>query len=134
MTMRGIPVVTAIVLILVFGCADREAKIARSKIQLIEQVDQYHDSFFWHDYNRASLFVAPEMRSDFLDFSKDLRRGFTLEEFTIKEVQMSPTGERAAVVVERSCATAPSVTLQSQELTQEWVLRDGAWYLAGPPY
>lgn len=134
MTRRRFSVLMSVLLILVFGCGDREVNVATRQLELMERAKEYNDCFFWRDFDKASLYVLPEAKPDFLAFAHGLRHGFTLEGFTIKDIQMSPTGERAAVVIMRSFIMTPSVTLQSEEFTQEWVLWNGGWYLSGPPY
>jgi hypothetical protein len=122
-------------LFLMSGCQKPEAGLAASRSKLDQRVNSYHESIFWRDYETASLLVAKRARAGFNAHAENLRRGYTLQEFFVKEIQISPSGDRAAVVVSRSFVRSASVTLQYEEVVQEWTLGgDGLWYLSGPPY
>ena len=122
-------------LMLTIGCADKETKLAARQSELAQRVENYHESIFWRDYETASLLVVKKGRAGFNAHAEKLRRGYTLQEFFVKEIQISPSDDRAAVVVSRSFVRSASVTLQYEEVIQEWELAsDGAWYLSGPPY
>ncbi len=134
MTVRIMPFATAVMLALVLACANKESMLMNRKQDLVETVKSYNEHLGWRDFESASTYVIQEQRPDFLRWAAPLKRGFTLESFTVIKVELSPSEERAAVVVERSYILAPSVTLRSEKFTQEWVQREGDWYLAGPPY
>ena len=118
----------------VTGCAARGLK-PDAESALRERVEQYHDFISLRDYDAAALLVADQYRQDFLVVTKPMQRGYTLESYAVVKVEMNSSGDQAAVAVSRSFIPSASVTLQSQEYVQRWVLgADGAWYLAGPPY
>lgn len=128
--------VLGLVLIVVLsGCADKGMKLASKEAELMERVEAYHDMFYWRDYETASLLVVSDHRSDFMNFTEQLKTGYAIESYTIKEVKAAPDGSKASVVVSRSFVRAPSITLQSRDFIQEWVAdQDGVWFLSGPPY
>jgi hypothetical protein len=113
---------------------DTGRMLANREKDLRVRVEKYHDAFMWRDYKAASELVAPKGRGDFLTYTERLKRGYAVEGFTVKDIKVSPTGEQAAVVVRRSYINPPSITLQSEDLTQEWVYLQASWFLAGPPY
>lgn len=116
------------------GCPDTKAKVAQRQIDLGERAKQYNECFFWRDYERASWFVVPDQRAAFQAFAEQRRQGYTLESFIVKAVALSAAGDQAAVTVQRSFVQSPSITLQSEVFNQRWVLVQGDWYLAGPPF
>lgn len=134
MERRIILMALALPLIMTAGCPDKNANPRARQAELRERVDQYYESFSWREFDRAMYLVVPERRSEFMAFSQPLKRGFTLEDYAIMEILLSPSQERATVVVRRSYVMYPSVTLKTEEITQEWVTRDGEWYLSGPPF
>ncbi len=130
---------TAIVLAalaLTVGCPKKKPKNGSedNKLDLESKVKIYNEGFFWRDYETISLMVLPSRRRDFLNYCEELGRGYTQDEFKIMEIQMNPTKDKAVVVVKRKFIMPPSVILQTKEITQEWVLYEGEWYLSGPPY
>lgn len=116
------------------GCPTQQEKLWTRKSNLAFRVQQYHECLYWKEYERASLFVAPERRMEFLAFVEQSRQGYTLDNFSIKDVQISPSGDTAAVVVKRSFVLSSSPSPQMEEITQPWVLLKGEWFVAGPPY
>ena len=124
-----------VLLIFAAGCADKQADLASRQAELLDRLTKYHECVQWRDYETAALFVVLEKRPYFLTYAKSLPSGYTISDFLIKQVQMSPEADRAAAVVSRSFIRPPSITLQSEEILQEWVANeDGVWFLSGPPY
>jgi len=101
---------------------------------LDECVTKYHDSFRWRDYEGASELVQPSLRRDFLAATEVGARDLNVTDYKIDRINPAESGREATVVVTRSFFKMPSVTLQQQELRQRWILLQGHWYLAGPPY
>lgn len=116
------------------GCKDNKFTMMNRQEDLRERAELYHDRYAWRDFETASFMVVPDSRRDFLRFTEPLQRGYTVEDHSIQLIKVSPDGDRAAVVVKRSFIKTPSITLQSESVTQEWVFQEGAWYLSGPPY
>jgi len=116
------------------GCPDKQTRTANRRDDLLRCVQDYNEHLSWREFDKAAAYVTSQKRSHFLSWSEPLKRGFTLESFYIKDVEISPSQERAAVVVIRSYIISPSITLTTEEFAQEWIVKDGAWYLSGPPY
>jgi len=127
----------AILILAVFllaGCPDKNTRLQNSRQDLMERVNEYNELFQWRDFDKAKGYVVQEERARFIAFTRPLEHGFSMENFTVDSVEVAPSGERATVVVTRSFVMMPSVILQTQDFTQEWVRIDGVWYLAGPPF
>ncbi len=116
------------------GCPDKKKDVYERKQTLREAINDYNECFFWRDFDKASRYVVPAKRGDFLAATEQLRRGYTLDDFRIMSIKMGPSGEMALVDVKRSYIMSPSVTLQRSTFSQKWVLKEGAWFLSGPPY
>ena len=119
---------------LTFGCKESEFLKASKKADLTERVEQYHDRFRWRDFETASMMVVPSMRGDFMVYADTIRRGYAIENYAVKSINVSDSGDQAAVSVRRSFIESTSVVLQTQDLIQQWIYKEGGWYLAGPPY
>lgn len=120
--------------VLLAGCPTEQEKLGTRKSQLGFRVQQYQECFYWKEFDRASLFVAPDKRQDFVAFAEKYRQGYTLNDFKVKDIQISPSGDQAAVIISRSYVLVNSVNLQSEEINQPWVRIKSEWFVAGPPY
>ncbi|MFO8056542.1 MAG: hypothetical protein R6V10_04535 [bacterium] len=116
------------------GCPNKQKELFERKQTLREAVKGYNECFFWRDFDKASRYVLPEKRNDFLAATEELRRGYTLDDYRIMKIKLGPSGEMALVDVKRKYIKAPSVTLQDETISQKWVMKQSAWYLSGPPY
>jgi len=122
-------------LFLLSGCPDlMKRDPVKLRAELAERVQAYNECFRWREFEKAAQYVVPEKRGDFLTAMETLRTGFSLDGFQVREIVVGPSGEEAVVKVRRTFVRAPSVDLQSVELTQKWVLRDGVWFLESGPY
>jgi len=127
--------VTLVFAVMSGPCEDGDAyREASRQADLRKRVNQYHDRFSWRDFDAASLYVSKEMRLDFMNYADGLRRGYTVEAVTIRDIKVSESSKQAAVMVRRSFIKSPSVILQTSDITQEWAFKNGGWYLTGPPY
>lgn len=115
-------------------CEKDQYSAAARQAELGKRVQAYHERFAWRDYEAASQFVLREMRGDFMTYADSLRRGYTVEGFALRGVKFNDKSDQAAVVVRRSFIQAPSVYLETKDITQEWVFKNNGWYLSGPPY
>jgi hypothetical protein len=110
-------------------------RLANRETELRQRVQKYHDLIKWRDYQSAVELVAPDKRGEFMSFAQWANeQGIRIEDYVINEVVMEPSAERAAITIHRAFYRLPSVTVQVKDITQEWVLIDGGWYVAGPPY
>jgi hypothetical protein len=117
------------------GCADHQVRLESKEQALRERVDKYHELITLRDFDSAASLVSKEARGDFRGYAAAMSRGYMLDSYSIIRLEMNQGGDQAAVVVSRSFIMPATVTLQTKEFTQQWVLGDdGAWYLAGPPY
>ena len=123
-------------ILLLAGCPGKnsEAKLESRKLELKARIKEYTDCFFWRDFEKAANYIVPEKRGEFFNFADRLKKGFTMEDFLVKVVEVNEAGDQAGVIVRRSYILGSSVTVQEEDFTQQWVLRDGVWYLSGPPY
>ena len=109
-------------------------KLRSQQNNLDERVTNYHDSYRWRDYESAGELVQPSVRRDFMAAAEALRNDLNVTDYQIKRISLAESGREATVVVTRSFFKMPSVSVQQQELRQHWILVQGNWYLAGPPY
>ena len=109
-------------------------KLRSRQNDLDDRVTKYHDLFRWRDYEGASQLVQPSVRRDFMAAAEALRQDLNVTDYKVNRITLAESGREATVIVTRSFFKMPSVTVQQQELRQRWLLVQGDWYLAGPPY
>ncbi len=121
------------VLIMVSACA--QAPHLRPGYRTLEErVIDYHDAFRWRDYEAAILFIQPEEREGFREYTEAIEDNLSVEDYKIEKVFREGKEFEAMVTIKRSYTILPSVTLKEDEIEQHWVFLDRAWYLAGPPF
>jgi hypothetical protein len=119
----------------VAGCGEMKGNNPfENRDELPTRVEKYNEFFQWHQEDVGQLMVLPSQRGQYNIYVKELGEGYSLDEFFIVDIEISPSGEKAAVVVQRKFVKSSSVTLETEQVTQEWVKKDGDWYLAGPPF
>jgi hypothetical protein len=130
--------VLAIAGMMLWGSSCRKndgAMLAGREKDLRPRVIKYHDLIKWRDYQGAVELVAPAKHGEFMSFAQWANeQGIRIEDYAINDLVLEPTGARASVTVHRAFFRLPSVTVQVKDITQEWVLIEDGWYLAGPPY
>jgi hypothetical protein len=123
-----------LVLIAASGCLTPEAKLAASENRLLKRVTQYHEALTWRDYDQAAALVAPARRMDFLSHAQKLQRGYTLDSYSVRDLQLDADGRSAKAILHRTFILAPSVILQTEDIVQPWALVKDEWFLSGPPF
>jgi len=123
------------VIVALSGCGGKKLKNPfEDKDDLPTRIKKYNESFMWHQSIVGEMMVVPSQRGNYNIYVKELGEGYSLDEFFIIGVEISPSGEKAAVVVQRKFVRSSSITLETEQVTQEWVEIDGDWYLAGSPF
>ena len=117
------------------GCPDElKPRVATRQEELTARIKGYFGCFYNFEFERASLFVAPEKRAEFMVFAEKHSQGYTQENFSIRSIQINSPGDQAQVVARRFYSRWPAGALQSEKLKQTWVRLDKVWYLSGPPF
>lgn len=99
-----------------------------------EAVNAYLDSLRWQEYDEAKASVAPSAQPAFDNFRRENEGRLNLVDYKIRDVEMRDNTYTAVVKIRRSYFKVPSVSEQTQEITQTWKLIDVKWYLSGPPF
>jgi len=123
-----------LVLIAASGCLTPEARLAASENRLLKRITQYHEALTWRDYEQAAALVAPARRMDFLSRAQKLQRGYTLDSYSVRDLQVDADGRSAKAVLHRTFILAPSVILQAEDIVQPWAQINDVWFLSGPPF
>jgi hypothetical protein len=111
------------------GCAHTKKKIDLET--LAPTVDAFHQRVRWKDYRFASRYVVPERQKD---FEKALRehndeKDLDVTDYEIEGVEMLEEGQRARVTSRLRWTRLPSVSVKEEQVTSEFVYRDGQWLL-----
>lgn len=100
--------------------------------QLSQRVRDFHRAVYWGDVNRASSFVLPEQRNEFVKSSKSLRESLHLVSLDVDSLELLEDDEnRAAVELTTRYYRSPNYVIQTRTDKEKWIyLRySGGWFL-----
>lgn len=110
-----------------FACASMSGQ-SSSLEALQDSVEAYNDAYRWKNYERAALFLPPEVRAPFLATYEEDDKALHVEGYRILRADLQ--GEEAArVVIRVRFMQLPSVTLETKDLVQNWHKVASRWIL-----
>lgn len=95
---------------------------------LQDAVQAYNDAYRWKNYERAALYLPPDLRGAFLAAYEEDDKSLHVEGYQILQVQR-PSEDAANVVVRTRFMLLPSVTLETKSSTQRWHRVSDRWIL-----
>jgi len=113
------------------ACSHTKKKSASELEALKTTVEDFHRRVRWKDYRFATRYVVPERRKDFdksLKENKD-EQDLDVTEYDIEGIEMDEAGDRATVTSRFSWTRLPSLSVQRETVTSEFIFRNGQWLL-----
>lgn len=121
------PLVVGALLLAASGCATTGG--GSSELQeLQESVEAYNDAYRWKNYQRAALFLPPDMRAAFLATYEEDDKALHIEDYQILRADMLDESS-AKILVRVRFMLLPSVTLETKNLVQHWQMVGGRWLM-----
>ncbi len=95
-------------------------------------VETFHKRARWKDIRGLVDLVVPERREAFAKGRRELNddRDLSISDYQLEDVKFSDAGMRAVVVSRVQWVRLPSASEHDDQITSEFVFRDGAWLLA----
>lgn len=92
----------------------------------------FHRLARWKDYRGAASFIVPERRAAFerARANRDDDTNLSITDYELEDVVLLPDGRHALVLSRMSWTRLPSVSVNTDTVTSEFVWRDGTWLLA----
>lgn len=110
------------------GCSAFGASQQDALKELEDSVEAYNDAYRWKNYERAALFLPPDVRGAFLAAYEEDDKSLHVEGYQI--LQANLLGADAAQVTLRvTYMELPSVTLQNRTTVQHWHKVSDRWLM-----
>jgi hypothetical protein len=119
---------------ILWPCCKKAPHLKPGYVSLERCVSEYHDCIRWRDYEGALVFIVPEEKDKFREFSERIEGKLCVEDYKVIKVTRDKENIEADILVKRSYTLLPSVTLKEEKLSQHWVLKGKSWFLTGPPF
>lgn len=118
------------------GCAHTPRSTGLEGLKPV--AEKFHQSIRWKSYREAAEMIVPERREAFLrarQRQKD-ERDLSITDYDMQEAKISADGMHAHLVTHLSWMRLPSASEHTQNVTTEFVSRNGVWLVehqdAGP--
>lgn len=108
------------------ACATMSKSSSLEALQ--DSVEAYNDAYRWKNYERAALFLPPEVRAPFLATYEEDDKALHVEGYRILRADLQ-SETAARVVIRMRYMQLPSVTLESKDLIQHWHKVASRWVL-----
>ncbi len=108
------------------GCSAAKPK---SKTELIENVNAYHQHMRWGRYSQAAGFMAEGDQEAFLGRHEALGDDFRVVEIEIKNVRLVRPDEEAEAEVVMAWIREPDMRVHRDKIVEKWRNVDGRWVL-----
>lgn len=116
-------------LLLIFtGCYARNP-LNDKGVLLNVTASNYYNLIMWKHYDRASVFIAPDKRDEYKKFVLDYQEKLNITSYKIEESLYESEMDEGLVKVRFNYYKYPSVSEKTALLEDEWVLREGKWYV-----
>lgn len=110
------------------GCSAFGASQADALKELQDSVEAYNDAYRWKNYERAALFLPPDVRGAFLAAYEEDDKSLHVEDYQIMQANLL-TADSAKVTIRVRYMELPSVTLENRTSVQHWQRVAGRWIL-----
>lgn len=107
------------------GCASSN----RDQLKAFEDALQgYNEAFRWKNFERAALFLPPDLRAAFVAAHEDDEKSLHVEDYQVLRADLDGE-DRAVVTIRLSYTLLPSLTVERRNLVQHWARVAGTWIL-----
>ena len=120
------------------GCATLRDWSEPGAEELERSVSAFNKYFRWKQYAKAKLFVLPDRERSFLRFTQRIETSLDINDFSVEDVSMDDSDERAGLrkeghaQVRLNYTQLPSNVFRKKVLEQVWVVHKGQWMLEFP--
>lgn len=121
----------AVLVLLTLGVGCAHTKKTADLETLRPVVESFHQRVRWKDYRVAARYVVPERRQEFERAIREHHdeRDLDITEYDIEGLEMVEDGHRAIVTSRFQWTRLPSLSVQKDTVTSEFIYRDGTWLL-----
>ncbi len=117
----------ALLLVLVsVSCKTANPKSALEELQ--EAVEAYNHAYRWKNYERAALFLPPDLRAAFMTAYEEDASSLQVENYQITRVDFH-NDTHATISVRVQYMLLPAIVVQNTTLVQEWHKIQDQWIL-----
>jgi hypothetical protein len=115
----------------VLGACAHAPKLSTAE-EIRSAAESFHERIRWRDFHGAGELLVPERREMFEQALKARgdERDLSISDYELEKVRISPDGKSAAVASRVSWTRLPSVSEKTEQVTSEFILRDGSWLIS----